>query len=664
MKSFKLLLLLSFVSTMAFAQFATSNKRVADVYFDNKEYYAAAAYYKKSLQISSDSAGFVVPYGFDKKIKEENPKKEDYEYSVFQLATSLRLYKNYTDAESWYAIAKNFSNPKYVLSGFWYAETLRANQRFADAIVAFNEFLVKYNTSDSYTEKTRQEIASCNFALYENKYPRLYTLNRLNNDINQLGSNYTPYLSGNNFYFTSSRPVQSGGKNVVIEEGKKGAKVIRKESPYLNAVYEVSGNLQSDRVAIKKLNIGQVKTGEFASPAIHPNGKTMFITSWTTKGTRKISKLNLKDGSWSDPVDLGGQVNADGYNSMQPFVSGDGKYLLFSSDRPGGKGKYDLWYCVIRSDGSLGQPVNMGDKINTPEDEQGPYYNYKTKRLLYSSNGKIGMGGLDFYESEGNFINWTEPRNLGFPFNSSKDDIYFTPVGEGDQEGYISSDRESLCCLEVFHLKKNYLTVQGILTDCKTLKPLAGATLILADSAGQMKVNSDKDGRYSFKVGSNRQLKLSAEKQDYFTKSLNFSYDSLSRDTLFKADFCLTSYKVNVPIVLKDVYYEFDSDKLTDASKEILDKLYTIMVDNDNISIELSAHTDNIGTEAYNLDLSNRRAKSCVDYLISKGAAESRMTSKGYGFSKPVAPNQFPNGKDNPAGRQLNRRTEFKVTKQ
>jgi OOP family OmpA-OmpF porin len=157
--------------------------------------------------------------------------------------------------------------------------------------------------------------------------------------------------------------------------------------------------------------IGSVEKGrEFAAPAFHPNGKIMYLTSWTAKGERKIYQVDISQGTgatWSAPKELGIEVNIMGYNSMQPSVTRDGKYLLFSSDRPGGSGKYDIWFCTIRDNGSLGQAVNMGKLINTTEDEEAPYYNYQTKKLLYSSAGKVGLGGLDFYEAEGDFYKWT-----------------------------------------------------------------------------------------------------------------------------------------------------------------------------------------------------------------------------------------------------------------
>jgi OmpA-OmpF porin, OOP family len=196
------------------------------------------------------------------------------------------------------------------------------------------------------------------------------------------------------------------------------------------------------------------------------------------------------------------------------------------------------------------------------------------------------------------------------------------------------------------------------------MKPLNNAKVILADSVESYSVITDESGRYNFSVTTNRNLKLSAEKDKYFTKIVNYNYEDLAKkDTLFSPDICLTPFEVDKPIVLKDILYEFDKADLTAESRVKMEYLYTIMQDNPNIQIELSAHTDSKGVDIYNLDLSNRRAKSCVDYLVSRGIAADRMTSKGYGETMPIAPNTLANGKDNPEGRALNRRTEFKVIK-
>lgn len=653
--------------SLAKAQMGSDNKRVADVYFLNKEYYAAAEYYKKALQISADSAGFVVPYGFEKKMQEENStnKKADYEYAVFQLATSLRLYKNFQDAEKWYVVATSFTNPKYALSSYWYAECLRSNFKFEEAIYAFNTFIAKYKTNDEYLQNAKTHIESCKFALAEIKYPRLYKLTKLAQNINMAGSNYASALNNQSFYFTSSRPIGSGGKNEILSGANSSNTVIKKETPYINAIYATSANPTDSSIPVKRVDVVNVKEMEAAAPALHPNGSLMYFTAWVNKDDKNRSIYISKktgDNEWSAPKVLGGEINVFGFNAMQPYITKDGKYLIFSSDRPGGQGKYDLWYALIRPDGTTGNAMNLGEKINTKGDDQAPYYNPKTRKLLYSSNGKTGIGGFDFYESEGDFTNWTNPKNMGYPFNSPKDDLYFTPLDDLDQEGYVSSDRESICCLEIFHVKREVLRVNGKLIDCETKKPLEGAKIVLTgEDLEEMTTTTDMNGNYSFGITSNRGFHVNATRKLYFAKNIDFSLGQLAAIDTLKSELCLDRIPEK-PIVLKNILYEFDSAELTDSSKVNLNHLYTIMLENQNIEIELGAHTDNIGSAAYNLDLSNRRAQSCVDYLVSKGIDSSRMTSKGYGFDVPIAANTK-DGKDNPEGRALNRRTEFKVTK-
>lgn len=670
MKLLKILTVFLCLASVTKAQMGSGSKRIADVYFLNKEYYAAAEYYKRMLQISPDSAGFVVPFGFEQKIKEASPRKDDYEYAVYQLATSLRLYKNFRDAEKWYAVSNKFNNPKYAQSEFWYAECLRANLKYDDAIKAFENFISRYKANDDLLSKARLEIASCKYALAEMKYPRLLRVNRLMNNINQAGSNYAPTISNNaEFIFTSSRPIGSEGKNQILEGSTSNVKVYKKQTPYVNTIYAVDGeNPAGQKVSIQKINI-DLKKMETAAATIHPNGQMMFLTAWAAnkENDKRNIYISRKEGdTWSSPVSMVGEINVNGYNSMQPSVSRDGKYLIFSSDRPGGMGGYDLWYAILRPDGSVGNAINMGSKINTSEDEQAAYYMPANKTLLFSSNGKIGLGGFDFYEAVGDFTDWSEPVNLGYPFNSAKDDIYFTALDEEGREGYISSDRESVCCLEVFHVVREYLNVRGTIIDCVTQKPLAGAIVtVTGNEISEQVSQTDHNGNYHFQVGSNRDLKINVMRDKYFAKNISYNYAQLVQvDTLLSSALCLEPMIINKPIVLENIFYEFDSADLTEQSKVTLDTLYQIMVDNPNIEIELSAHTDNIGTEPYNLNLSDRRAKSCVDYLISKGITADRMTSKGYGFSKPVAPNKLADGKDNPEGRALNRRTEFKVTKQ
>ncbi|RZL32590.1 MAG: hypothetical protein EOP00_33790, partial [Pedobacter sp.] len=282
MRALRIIILLIFCYTFANSQMVTDSKRVADVYFLNNEYYAAAEYYKKALSISADSAGFVVPYGFEKKIKEESSikKRSDYEYAVFQLATSLRLYKNFQDAEKWYVIASNFTNPKYELSSYWYAECLRSNFKFEEAITAFEGFVAKHPAKDEYSINALNHIESCKFALAEIKYPRLYKLSKLPANINLAGSNYASALGTQNFYFTSSRPINNNGKNEILTGANNNVTVVKKETPYINAIYATTINPNEKSSSIQRIDIVNTKLMEAAAPTIHPNGQLMYFTAW------------------------------------------------------------------------------------------------------------------------------------------------------------------------------------------------------------------------------------------------------------------------------------------------------------------------------------------------------------------------------------------------
>ncbi|KQR67290.1 OmpA family protein [Pedobacter sp. Leaf176] len=645
------------------AQYVVNYKKVADAYFQSKDYYAAATFYKKALKITSDSTQLVLPYGKDKKQKSDERLIEDYEGSLYNLAESSRMYRDFSEAEKYYEVASTFSNPKYKKALFYYAESLRANKKFPQAINAFEQFIAR-NKTDELVKAANREILSCKFAIKEMRFPRLVQVKKMQADVNGLGSNYAPATQGNDFYFTSSRPVSVAGKPEIVKNVKGETQISTKANPFLNSLYKTRSAVRDTEIDIKKVEMDLPEDMEFAAVSFNPSGTTAYFTAWKDNGQHAIYYSSKTGDKWSAPQSVGLQVNSRDFNSAQPYVTSDGKFLLFSSDRIGGYGKYDLWFAAIRSDGSFGQAVNLGPEINTEADERAPYYNVTTKKLMFSTDGRIGLGGMDFFESEGDLVNWTTPQNLGYPFNSSKDDVYFSAINTDGSSGYISSDRESACCLEIFEVEREHIAISGTISDCKTKKPLDGVSVRISGDGVDHSVITNGSGKYEFKMDTRKPVKLHMSKENYFALNKSYSFEEIAKaDTLMHVDYCMSSFKINVPIVLDNVYYEFNSAELTELSKKVLDALVTIMDDNPEMEIELGSHTDNIGTDQYNLDLSERRAKSCMDFLVSKNIAQNRMTFKGYGESIPVAPNQFKNGKDNPDGRVKNRRTVFKVTK-
>ncbi|PWS27469.1 hypothetical protein DHW03_07655 [Pedobacter yonginense] len=658
-----LIILLVAYSSLANAQFVVNYKKVADTYFENKDYYAASTFYKKALKITSDSTQAILPYGKERKATSDDKVIEDYEGAIYNLAESSRMYKEFSEAEKYYGIAITFTNTRYRKALFWYAESLRANRKFNEAIAAYEKFIQK-NNGDVLAKDAQKAILSSKFAIEEMRFPRMEQINKMPNKVNGLGSNYAPYRFNNEIYFTSSRPISIAGKKDIVKTENGQVQVSTKANPFINNIYSAKNSAVEGEISVKMMGINLPKDMEVAATTFSPDGNTVYFTAWRDKEKYAIYSSKKSGNNWSDPQPLGLQVNSKDFNAMQPFVTSDGKFLLFSSDRSGGFGKFDLWYCVIRNDGSLGQPVNLGETINSEDDERAPYYNVVTKKLLFSTDGRIGLGGLDFFESEGDLITWSKPKNMGYPFNSSKDDVYFTPIDAQGNRGYISSDRESSCCLEIFEVKKEYFTLSGVLNDCKTNKPMADATVTLSNYEGDQRIRTNASGMYSFKVDRKRPIKLAFAKDNYFSITKNYPFEELAKaDTLIHKDYCISPFKINIPIVLDNVYYEFDRADLTEPSKKVLDALATIMEDNAEMEIELGAHTDDVGKEEYNQELSEKRAQSCVDYLVTKGISASRMTSKGYGEKMPIAPNTLKKGKDNPEGRAKNRRTEFKVTK-
>lgn len=640
------------------AQYVYDYKRTGDVYYEAKDYYSAAQYYNKALGTFKINANEILPYQPGSKGKETG-KIKDYETVKYRLAESYRQYNDFGNAETYYAQVVSYNNAElFPLARFWYGVCLRANGKYADAITQFQQFRDSYKKVDEISQRVALEISCCEFAVSEASRAPGYTVTKLNGDVNVGGANYAPALLGKNtLLYTSSRP-----DTTVLEKKSK------KENPYINGLFQADGSDASFSNS-RALQIPEVKGVDQGVSAITPDGNTIFLTRWTNKNGVKAAALYMstRNGAdWSEPKALGANVNVDGYSSMQPFVTADGKYLLFSSNRPGGMGKNDLWYSMLDKS-NPGPARNMGTGINTRDEEQAPFYDGDRHMLIFSSDGRVGLGGLDFYSSEGDFSSWGVPKNLGKPLNSPKDDLYYAASDWAHpmNAGYISSDRESVCCLELFHIKKISKSIHGMVMDCDDNLPLSGAKVTLIDTIVQkvlQQVTLDETGRYRFEVEPKQHYKIMAEKENYFSKAIYISTDELEKvDSMESPTICLKHYEIGKPIILKDIYYDFDKATLRPQSLIVLDTVVSIMQDNPNIIIEMSAHTDSKGKDEYNMKLSQRRAQSCVDYLISRGIPSTRMIAKGYGESRPIAPNTLPNGKDNPEGRQLNRRTEFKV---
>ncbi|MBK8951645.1 MAG: PD40 domain-containing protein [Chitinophagaceae bacterium] len=437
-----------FLSGAMYAQFVLDYLKGADEYFAKGDYASAAEYYEKSLGKSKDGGKKVfspyTPQNISKKSSRTVTTTE--EMAKYRLAECYRLLNYPSKAEPYYKEVMIAANKDFPLAQYHYAAQLRALGKYAESEQNFRSFLSGYSNNDEYKKNAERELKNLQFIQQQmnRKDLKRYTINKAGNTLNTTGASYAPaWLNENTLLFTSTRPLDTTAK----------------AKEYTNRVYQAA--IESGAVnSVSLTAIPQEKGMQQGVAGLAPDGNTMYLTKWAVSGEKKLSAIytsNKTNDGWSEPAKLGTAINAEGSNNQQPFVTPDGRYLLFSSNREGGLGGYDLWYAPV-DNGIPGTSINMGSVINTGYDEQAPSYHAVSGNLVFSSNGRVGMGGYDFFQSKGSIGKWSEPVNMGYPVNSVKDDIYFVSSGSAKnmlENVMLSSDREASCCLELFSLSKS-----------------------------------------------------------------------------------------------------------------------------------------------------------------------------------------------------------------
>lgn len=655
MKRFvKLLLLAGLFYQTVNAQGLSDYVRLGDRAYNEGEYYAASQYYKKVLDdLTADSSFTVYPYRAKSSTIKARFFKE-YSSVIFKLANSYRLHYDYVQAEEWYFKALAFDNKDFPQTRFWYASMLQANHKYKEALKQFMLFKETYFGTDEFSERVIKEIENCKFAIYELDNPETINLVKLDTQINLAGSNYGSNFLDNDrtILFTSSRP-----------QFKK-----RNKEEYINAIYmsnKDSIGVWSEPYLAEIPSENEMHQGATSLPL---DNDRVYFTRWKGKKRNKESEIfmsRMVDGKWSDPIKLNNNVNGNNIKALHPYYSKSENRIYFSSDKRGGLGKSDIWYAELDTEGQPGTPVNFTE-VNTTDDEQTPYYNERTNTFYFSSNGRLNLGGFDIFrirkKSSGE---WGEVLNMGYPYNSGEDDVYYMHGFDPYIVGYFSSDRSSICCLEIYSFTRLFLAIEGTVIDADHGLPIPGAAVSLLDSATLTPIDrtlTDSNGYYFFDIDAKKAYKVLAEKKSYISNKIEFSMTHQTKsDTVMQKPIKLKKFEIGQPIVIKDIFYDFDKATLRPVSMIVLDSLARVLELNPFLEIEISSHTDSKGTDEYNLELSAARAKSVVDYLVSKGINPELLNSRGYGEVFPIAPNILPNGSDNPEGRQLNRRTEFRI---
>jgi outer membrane protein OmpA-like peptidoglycan-associated protein len=369
---------------------------------------------------------------------------------------------------------------------------------------------------------------------------------------------------------------------------------------------------------------------------------------------------------WGAPQN-GGAINSDQWDS-QPCLSPDKKQLYFASRRIGGYGGSDIYVCNLLPNGNWSLPINLGPTVNTATDEQCPFIHADNQTLFFTSSGWPGYGDDDLYyvkkQPDGK---WGNPVNLGYPINTIDREGTLYIAADGKTAYYAGERSDSRGGLDIysFELREDMrpvktLWVKGKVSDNKTKQGLV-STVELIDIKNNTvisNVQTDAGGNYFTTLPVGKDYAFNVNKKGYLFYSDNFLLSQRSPDSIYEKNIALFPIEKDASIVLKNLFFETNKFNLKTESQAELDKLVQLLNDNPTLKIEISGHTDSIGKAPDNLKLSQSRAKAVVDYLVSKKIAAARLTSKGFGSTKPVANNKTEEG------RALNRRTEMKVLSQ
>jgi peptidoglycan-associated lipoprotein len=596
-------------------------------------------------------------------------KPKDQAKANYFIAESYRLSNRLKEAEPYYAKAGGRGIDKDSVQ-FYYAQSLKANSKYDEARKQLEE-LIKRTSNEKLRDRANGEVNGLTYLEKLREKPSYYRVKNLDL-LNTPFSEYNPVYLNNELYFTSSR----GNAKLYAATG----------TPFTNLYKVASRGANVDAATITPLpatiNSENVNDG---CVAFTPDGRTMVFAKGNTGKKKGAEDVDLyisrfRNGVWMEPQVITGGVNTPDFWDSTPAFSPDGRTLYFASNRKGGSGGTDLYSAQMDSRGRFARVRNLGPEINTPGNEMFPYVADDGK-LYFASDGHPGYGGLDLFvvkRSSGQ----TTIENLGEPVNSSSDDFgiflfrpdrgFFTSNregGKGDDDIYtfVNEDPD----LRVI----NYYLAGVTYTPDKEgkLQVLPNTKVSILDAKRELMQDyvTGNDGKFLFRVYDNEDYNLVGETEGYLVKRQEYSTKGRSVDpkTLrelvtnitFDTILVLDKIEINKIFVLENIYYEFNKyDIRPDAARE-LDKLVQILIDNPEIKIELSSHTDSVDTEEYNMWLSQKRAESAVNYLVKRGIANDRLVAKGYGESRPIARNTNPDGSDNPAGRQKNRRTEFKI---
>jgi OmpA-OmpF porin, OOP family len=531
---------------------------------------------------------------------------------------------------------------------FYLSEIYFNEEKYAEAKEMADKYLKMKPGSRGNGFKAHQISMSSEFAIEAIKKPLDFKPKPMADVLNQFKRQYFPVLTADQqtIIFT-------------VNEGNR-----EDENIYIST--KLNGEWQRPQSISKTLNTDFNE----GTCSISADGRIMIFTACDgreTYGRCDLYETHKIGEEWTEPVNLGQGVNSPMWES-QPSLSADGRTLYFISDRRSGYGGRDIYVSKKDNKGNWMPATNVGNSINTPFDEVSPFIHSNGKTLFFSSEGLPGMGGFDLYFSEQQGNLWTAPKNLGYPLNTKDDQVSLFVSADGKKAYYtfenVDANRQYRSVLAEFDMppeiapafKSNY--VKGEVFDAETHNKLQASIDLYNVKTEELvsSVSSDKvTGEYMIVLTEGSEYALYARREGYLFRSLSFDYSENKNPDPVVVNIALEKVKPGAKVVLNNIFFATGKYDLEDKSKTELDKIIEFMENNPKLKVEISGHTDDVGSDVDNMKLSVNRAKAVYDFLITAGVAKERLMSKGYGETQPSVPN------DSEANRQINRRIEFKV---
>ncbi len=594
----------------------------------------------------------------------EIPKDKKAEVA-FKTAEGHMAYNNYKDAEKWF---KKAIKDKYgPLAQKRLADCLKNQEKYTEAIIEYNNYL-KDNPNDEEALKGKE---GCELALKwkgERSRYEVSNMKKLNTGANEYSA---VYLKKEAIIFTTDREGGTG-KNQYLWTGENFTDLWISEAKTKRG--ETNYGSPTPLLGLVNTNYND------GVPTIDGKGSVMYYTQCNgAKGKEANCKLMMSirkgKGPWEEVQVL--SFNDTLYNFGQPTLSEDGERLYFVSDMPGGKGKKDIWVVnYVKRGKTWGQPINLGPMINTEGNDMYPYA-ASGDTLYFASDGHPGMGGLDIFMTIGSGETWTKPVNLKAPINSGADDFSFIINPNDRNEGFISSNRKEggkgQDDIWQWKLKPLVFTLSGVVRDENTKEIIANAKIPIINSrdTGTLFIETDDAGSYKIFLTAETDYELFASKKEdyYFDSRKEFqTTKGLKESTDLIQDFNLRRLDIEGMFNVRGILYGLDSADIRPESAKILDdSVVSLLKQFPRVTIELGSHTDCRADSAYNVKLSQRRADSAVNYIISRGIEKERIVAKGYGENELEIKKCVCDQSDwkricTEAEHQLNRRTTVKVT--